>query len=295
MENSNQLLHFLTAATSNLQSALSQPSNGKKVNHRKYIQKRLQRTNGSNKLRKSNTTKTTSSTSTASVTTVTGPRPQPVATTAGSVTQQQPMYWQPPAMTSTYEQYYFPPSSSPLPLSSAYSSPPYSASYSRPPSCPVPPLSQEEDELESLLTEIGLNSSSDPASNMMIPPPHSASHPSVSVATTSSSLSATSLDVYLPSDSPLSDFSDIDDSVCSAYSSPRNPSPVCYPSAAPSPHVQSRVATASCEWLQPSLLGGSNSVGGTGVLPTSYDAMPNLGPSLNDWNFSQLSDLHVLP
>ena len=312
MEDSNQLLHFLTAATSSLQNALSQPSNGKKVNHRKYIQKRLQRNTSSGaKLRKT-ATKTATTTPSAPVTTATGPRPQPVATAAATFAQQ-PVYWQqpapvPPTMTSAYEQYYLTPSSSPLvtsSLPSAYSSPAYSASYSRPPSCPLPPPHSEEDELENLLTEIGLSSSSDSNINMLMShPPHTVSHPSVTMATTatapqppSSSLSTTSLEAYLPSDSPLSDFSDIDDSVCSAYSSPRNPSPVCYPPTAPSPQCPSHIATAaSCEWLQPSVVGVPSSMGGAGALPASLlDVMPTLGSSLNDWNLSQLNDLHVMP
>lgn len=255
MEDSNQLLHFLTTATSNLQEALSKPSNSKKVNHRKYIQKRLQK-------RDTKVTRKTKAqpSSTAPVAMTTTVRPQPVATMP-----LQSMSRQTVTNSSCKQLYHH------LPTSSSSSSPPltssHSLSYSRPPSCPQ----TYDPEFESLLSEIFIDSPSRYSDSTIDHRQHSLSR--------QPSLNNLNWETYLPSDfipSPPSDFSDVDVED-SAHSSPRNPSPVYYHSVPDPTCYQQRVATASCEWLPSSTNCGPFS--STTIFPSSLLNVPTLAPS----------------
>lgn len=211
---SNQLLRFMNEATFNIQEALSRQSNGKKVNHRKFIQKRLQRGGKTNKKAKQ-------------VTATSRPHAAPGHQTTNA-TNRQPVavlppptsYWSTLPPTDVQQVYQS------VPTCSNYAYSPYSNSRSQ--------SLDYDPEIESLLCEFGLDSPSQYSDT-------------AADASRSGSVATTTWDSYLPTTSPPSDFSDIDDS---AYSSPRNPSPVCYSNHQSPPFFHQQVATGSCEWHQ---------------------------------------------
>lgn len=243
---SNQLLRFMTTATSNIQEALNRQAKAKKVNHRKYIQKRLQRGAKQTKKPKPQIH------SNAITNTFVGR--QPVATMPVIPSSS---YWTPSTANNDYDELLRLVS---LPSTMSSSCPP-SLTCSRPSSC----QEQCDPEIDSLLSEFGLDS------------PSQCSHYSDSAMVVNQRgsnwdlLGPTSVEC-LPF-SPLSEFSDFDDST---HSSPRNPSPVCtyYPTnQSPSSYYQQHVATASCEWLPPTC--------GPSVAPLPPSVLP-LTPSLTE-------------
>ena len=258
---SNQLLRFMNEATSNIQVALSRQGNGKKVNHRKFIQKRLQRNVNTRSLPAKKSKPTSANTATAGTLSanhvMSNPAitRQPVATLPSTT----PAYWQ----LSEQQIYHQPIPSTTVPSSiyqSSYTdSPFYSAS-----------LSQDYDpEIDSLLYEFGLDS---PSHHSDIAVENRVSSAISQGSTTSST--AWEVPCY-QSTSPLSDFSDIEDSTYSAYSSPRNPSPVCYSNSS-SPQFCHQVATGSYEWSQMTYVPPVSSV------PSSLSLNSMITPSLND-------------
>lgn len=257
MDNSNQLLHFLTAATTNLQEALSKPTNMKKVNHCRYIQKRLQKRDNkkiSSTNKKSSTPPTTVPKVTPTQTTpLNNARPHPVATLPHSS-----FYWQPSPINGYPTTYNAPSTAITPPLSNSPSSSLNSTATSGYTSRPQSQPSYDPD-FESLLTEIGLETSPSPQ--------YSDTTRGESSLSRQPSLNTVHWETYLPPNefipSPHSDFSDVDDS---AYSSPCNPSPIYYPIQVCSPPnsvVTStttsyhHVATGSCEWLPPAVSCGT--------------------------------------
>ena len=220
---SNQLLRFMNTATTNIQEALGRPGKGKKVNHRKYIQKRLQPCKKCPRKTK------------AQLTTI--PGRQPVATMLGSFQPSSSSSWATPTQQCTTPNEYdelFQLVSQPVPFSppTLYNSRPTSAQEGFDP------------EIENLLSEFGLESPSQVSHYTDSSDSRKGSLVSLS-SQVPESVMVTSHD-YLPF-SPHSDFSDLDDS-------PRNSSPVCIYSHNPSPSppeyfYHQHITTASCEFL----------------------------------------------
>ena len=215
----NSLLSFMSEATTNLQQALSKQGKAKKVNHRKYINKRLQHSGKNSRVSSSK------------------PKPQRAsAPCAGQSTVGLPS-WEPSCVAdippfSTYDYYQNTPSS-------GYSSTPY-------PSPPTTTAQEFDPELEELLTEIGLESPSQSSQYSCVSSPASLTRgtavsqaPSTSNLTYNAFMSADMLD-NLPSD-----LSDIDES----YPSSRSVSPTYYSPRTASPLCTNHQLYGSYEWL----------------------------------------------
>lgn len=221
---SNPLLSFMSEATTNLQQALSRPGKRKKVNHRRYLTKRLKQEGK----------------------TSTKPRPlqKPAVPTA-------PANQLPPALTTSLPSWEpafvpdLPPFPSFYPPQNEVAATPY----------PSPPPAQEFDrELEELLSEIGLDSPSQSTQYACVDSPASVTRGAV-IASQAAPNSSLSYNTYLSSDlldnhlSPPSDFSDIDDSYPS-YPSSRSDSPAYHsPPNTLSLSYNNHQVYGSCEWL----------------------------------------------
>ena len=218
---SNPLLSFMSEATTNLQQALSKQGKRKKVNHRRYLIKRL---------------KHEGKASGASA----KPKTQQKPVAPAPASQLPPMTtnlpsWQPPSL----------PELPPLPAYDFY--PRNEVPY------PSPPTAQEFDpELEELLTEIGLDSPSQCSQYSCVDSPASLTRGAV--ASQAAPTSSLSYSTFLTSDlrdnhlSPPSDFSDIDDSYPS-YPSSRSDSPAYQSPNQLPPSCSSHQVYGSCEWL----------------------------------------------
>lgn len=223
IDTNNSLLSFMSEATTNLQQALSKQGKAKKVNHRKYITKRLQ--NGTKGTRgTSNKSKTQQQQKAAA------PAVQP-SLSASSLPS-----WEPPAVADlpafpSYDFYQSPPSN-------GYTATPY-------PSPPTTTATHQEfdPDLEELLTEIGLESPSHSSQYSCVSSPSSLTRGSAVCQAPSSS--GHGYNNFVPSDileNLPSDFSDIDES----YPSSRSVSPTYY---SPSPLCTNHQLYGSYEWL----------------------------------------------
>ena len=218
---SNGLLKFMNTAASNIQVAFGRPSKSKKVNHRKYLEKRLQPKGP----------KTTKKSKVAP-----GPLPcsrQPIAgLTSSFPSNATHLYTE--SSTNEYDQLYrlvsqpsvFPPCST-----AAVAAVPNTFAYSRPPSVHDETRDPEIDSLLSELTDSPQCSlygdSSSAGSSRGSLTSNVCSSANLSLENTL----VTPSDYYVLSPSDLSDFDE------SNYSSPRNLSPVnaYYPNVSPSP------------------------------------------------------------
>lgn len=223
--NSNDLLKFMNTATSNIQEALGRSTKSKKVNHRKYLEKRLHR--GPRTVKKSKPTP-------VSISAICNRQPvaELIAVASNATTQQQYM------QQNEYDQLY-----QLVTQPAAFPSTPTTfAAYSRPPSAHEADLCDPE--IESLLSEFV----DSPSQCSLYGDSSSAGGSSSRGSLVSGMCSSTSLSMentlITPSDcyvlSPPSDFSDFDES---NYSSPRNPSPIS--AYHPPPSVSPPVATTT--------------------------------------------------
>ena len=216
---SNDLLKFMNTTTSNIQEALGRQAKGKKVNHRKYIQKHL------NQRGPRSTKKSKPSSNSSSMCGI-----QPIArimsTPISLVTDSTRQCAQ--SNQNEYDQLFQLVSQAPVyPIES----PP--VIYSRPSSVQEEP--HYDPEIESLLSEFGVES---PSQNSLYGDCSSAASRRGSFTCVGSASTLDNSTLVSTNDgyvlSPPSEFSDFDES---NYSSPQNPSPVnsYYPSVSPSP------------------------------------------------------------
>lgn len=237
-KNCDHLLSFVAHTASGVQEAFLKKGKGKHVNPRKFIQKRLNRGPKQVRPQKKHTKQLAATSAATSL--------DRHCVAPGVSNTRALCSWNQGSNTSAAS----PPSSSYncyssygyIETTTTTSSYEHISTYGHPPSC----QDGIDPELESLLSEIGLESPQSCSTGSPSCSSVSRCGSGVGLLPTSASFEAILGTDLLSSEqqhpfSPHSDYSDIDDS---AYSSPHNSSPVC-----PTYYQQQMSGVASCEWL----------------------------------------------